>query len=72
MNSQYTVRNLRGGFAPDNNVVIRTHSRSVATSWRHYSVTVKCLDRARYGLATMERRAASAVQYALIGQDKYL
>lgn len=70
---QYTVRNLRGGFAPGRDVVIRTHDRGQALRWLDYSVRPRCLDRARYGLATMAQRAAATVQYGMLGaRDRYL
>jgi hypothetical protein len=71
MRTQYTVRNLRGGFGSDN-VVIRTHDREVVLGWLDYSVTPKCHARIRYGLEQMERRAASAMQYGLFDSGEYL
>lgn len=64
---QYTVRNTRGGHAPGQDVVIRTHDRAQALKWLDYTVTPRCRDRGYYGLRTMERRAAAVVQYGLPG-----
>lgn len=63
---QYTVTNPRVSFPAryPGPVVIRTHSREQVKAWLGMHVRAKCQDRARYGLETMERRAAQAVQYA--------
>lgn len=72
MRAQYTVTNWG---IPGTPVVIRTHDRAVALrmgrGW-NYRITLKCLERARWGLATMEKRAASVVQYDILGRDQYM
>ena len=70
MNYQYTVINNR---LPGHPVVIRTHSRELATGWLYMSVVPKCLDRVGRGLLKAEKRAAAALQYGMptIGADTY-
>jgi hypothetical protein len=47
--------------------------RNQVKGWTYMRVTVRCTDKARYGLAAMERRAASVVQYGMLGKpDIYL
>lgn len=73
---QYTVTNIRGGFAPGQGVVIRTFDRMTARRFGGPGYRITCRDRGRdyYGLRTLERRAAATVQYGLpgIGRDLYL
>ena len=75
MSLQYTIRNIAGGFAPDQNVVIRTHDRATAISFRGPGYAITCRDRGRdyYGLRALEQRARALVQYGLpgIGRDIY-
>lgn len=67
---QYTVNNHR---LPSNPVVCRMRDRNQVKGWTYMRVTVRCTDKARYGLAAMERRAASVVQYGMLGKpDIYL
>lgn len=66
---QYTVKNHRLPHCP---VVLRTQQRAQVLGWLYMRTTSRCLDRARYGLAKLDRRAASVVQYGLFGRDNYL
>ena len=67
MNFQYTVTNPGAHFPHrfPGPVVIRTHSREVVKGWTDYAIRPRCLDRARYGLEAMERRAGQVLQHSM-------